>query len=68
MGARFPPAQGPAVDSPEYSTNQCKTVQSHAHETMLPAARQGLHRLTSTGRHVAAKAPGALEPDIASAP
>lgn len=94
MGARFPPAQGPAVDCPEYSTGQCKTVQSHAREAILPAARPGsgsppavirrclglsfmlrcdrdrrsLHRLTSTGRHVAAKAPWVLEPDIALGP
>src|SRR3954468_20484387 len=41
MGARFPPAQGPAVDCPEYSTDQCKTVQSDAHEAIPPAAPPG---------------------------
>ncbi|MET9319683.1 hypothetical protein ABZX75_05720 [Streptomyces sp. NPDC003038] len=29
MGARFPPAQGPAVDCPESSRTHCRTGQSH---------------------------------------
>jgi hypothetical protein len=41
MGTRFPPAQGPAVDSPEYSTDQCKTGQSHARGRHRPLSGQG---------------------------
>lgn len=45
MGARFPPAQGSAVDCPESSRNDCRTGQSHTRAGRhCPFARPGRRR------------------------